>query len=153
VSELNKRIRFVYQYLYLLKLLINLKHIDGYTKFKTRVSCTSLVFRRKAHSVGYKGSSVNPQPMECASRVCFSAAASAAGGARRRPEGSRGGVEGYNGLVGRLLRLLSEVGGGFRRCRGGGAPPSLSFEDEPEYDCSGGGPSPESEPPRVLAAC
>jgi hypothetical protein len=39
----------------------------------------------------------------------------------------------------------------FRASFGGGAPPSLSSKDEPEHDCSGGGPPSESEPPRVLA--
>jgi hypothetical protein len=36
---------------------------------------------------------------------------------------------------------------------GGGAPPSLSSENMSEHDCSGGGPSSESDPPRVFAAC
>ena len=62
-------------------------------------------------------------------------------------------MAGYSGLVGRLRWLLSEVDGGFRRCRGGGAPPSLSYEGESEIYYSGGGPPSESEPPQVLAAC
>jgi hypothetical protein len=41
--------------------------------------------------------------------------------------------------------LLPEVGGGFRRCRGGGSPPSLLSEDETGHYFSGGGPSSESE--------
>jgi hypothetical protein len=64
----------------------------------------------------------------------------------------RGGMAAGSGLVGGLLRLLPEVGGGCRRCRGG-APSSLSSEGECEHGCSGGGPLSESEPPRVLAAC
>jgi hypothetical protein len=36
---------------------------------------------------------------------------------------------------------------------GGGVPLSLSLKDEPGKDYSGGGPSSESEPPRVLASC
>ena len=50
--------------------------------------------------------------------------------------GSRRGVAVGNRLAGGLLRLLSEVGGRFQRCRGGGALPSLSSEDESERDCS-----------------
>jgi hypothetical protein len=64
-------------------------------------------------------------------------------GGGRRARG--GGMAAGSGLVGGLLRLLPEVGGEFRRCRGGGAPPSLSSEDESENDCRGGGPPSESE--------
>ena len=67
--------------------------------------------------------------------------------------GSRGGMAAGRRLMSRLLRLLTEVGGRFRRCRGGGVLPSLSSEDESKHDFSGGGPQSESKPPRVLAAC
>jgi hypothetical protein len=50
-----------------------------------------------------------------------------------------------SGLLDGLLRLLPEVGGGFRRCRVGGAPPSLSSEYESGHYFSGGGPPSESE--------
>jgi hypothetical protein len=50
-----------------------------------------------------------------------------------------------SGLLGWLLRLQLEVGGGFQRCRGGGAPPSLSSKGEPWNYFGGGGPLSESD--------
>jgi hypothetical protein len=74
----------------------------------------------------------------CAAGAEGAAAAAAGGEARQRPTGRHG--RAASGLLGGLLRLLPEVGGEF-----GGAPPSLSSENESGHCFSGGGPSSESE--------